>query len=84
MAANPQLTEEEVEEEFDADLYKDGLDWLELNHPRIADKMKLLLRYGWTPERVFTHVVDRLGSDRDGLAKRCENALRYLMWEQKK
>jgi len=83
MAANPQFTEEEVVEEFDADLYRDAWDWLDVNHPRLADKMKLLLRYGWSPERVYSHVVRRLGADRDGLAKRCENSLRYLMWEQK-
>jgi len=79
-----QLTEEEVVEEFDADLYRDAVDWIDTNHPRLADRMRMLLKYGWTPERVFKHMVKRLGPDRDGLAKRCENYLRYLMWEQKK
>ncbi len=79
-----QLTEEEVEEEFDADLYKDEVDWLDLYHPRLADRMKILHRYGWTPERVRKHIEKRLTPERGALAKRCENYVRYLMWEQKK
>jgi hypothetical protein len=79
-----QLTDEEVEEEFDADLYREDVDWLDTYHPRLADRMKMLLKNGWTPERVYKHTVKRLRPERDGLAKRCENYVRYLLWEQKK
>lgn len=64
--------------ELDVALDEESWEWLDLEHPEVATKVKKLVANGVSPSEVKTRVLKRIGSHRLKFAARCENAARYL------
>lgn len=64
--------------DLDLALDEESWDWLNLEHPEIATKVKAAVANGASPEEVKNRVLKRAGTHRVKFAARCENAARYL------
>lgn len=69
--------------ELATELDKESYRWLSDNHPDIATAVEVAVLRGAAPEAVRRFVLERCGTDRTGLATRCESASRWLESEQK-
>lgn len=61
-------------ESLGAELDQISLEWMEENHPGLADAIEEAVEQGVTPRTIKRYVLDRVG--RPELALRCEQAAR--------
>ena len=61
-----------------AALEHESWEWLETQHPMLAEALIRDVGLGATPEAMRRFVLSYAGSERDLLAKRLELAVRYL------
>ena len=61
-----------------AALEHESWEWLETQHPTLAEALIRDVGLGATPEAMRRFVLSYAGSERDLLAKRLELAVRYL------
>ncbi len=64
-----------------AALEHESWEWLETQHPQLAEALIRDVGLGATPEAMRRFVLSYAGSERDLLAKRLELAVRYLKRE---
>jgi len=64
--------------ELGMELDKESWEWLDVNHPQIAEKVQLAVSRGASPEEVRAFVLRRVGGNRFEFARRCESAARHL------
>ncbi len=60
------------------ELDRESYSWLVDNHAGIATAIEAAVQRGATPEAVRRLVIERCGYNRIELARRCENAARFL------
>jgi len=64
--------------ELDEILDRESWEWLSENVPTLAGAIEKLVARGLTAEEIRRRVLQRMGAHREPLAKRCENAARFL------
>lgn len=70
------MSDEELE--FDQVCFEESWDFLNDNYPALATSVQKMVRKGISPEAIKRRTVANMGAHREPLAKRCENAARYL------
>jgi len=75
------MTDEELE--FDQVCFEEAWNFLNDNYPALAGSVQKMVRKGISPEAIKRRTVANMGAHREPLAKRCENAARFLQASSK-
>lgn len=63
---------------LDRAINAESWDWLESNQPLLAETVQTVVVKGADPERIYRHMLKRLGMEREALARRCKQAAQHL------
>lgn len=68
--------------DIDAAVYQEAWEYLDVEDPSLADKIKKAVAAGCLPEEIRSRYLRTAGDSRSAKAKRVENAARFL-WAEK-
>lgn len=72
----------DIFEEIDASIFIEAWEFLDIEDPSLADKIKRAVQAGKQPEEIRSRYLRTAGDSRSAKAKRVENAARY-QWSLK-
>jgi len=61
---------------------KDAYDYLATYHQDFLDGVEDAVAKGYTPEEIYRHILREAGVHRNEIAKRCQNAARYILSQE--
>lgn len=63
-------------------IWQDAYEYLASNNEDFLDCVMNSVAQRYTPEEIYRHILREAGYHRQEMAKRCENAARYLLADQ--
>ena len=71
-------------QEYDLPYLEEAWEYLNDNHANLATNVKKMVKAGYDPEEIKRRALRIIGSHREPMGRRVENAARYLMSQQPK
>lgn len=68
--------------EIDFAIQADDWEYLNNNHPDLADAVKMRVDKGDHPQDIYRYIVRKVGIGREPIAKRCLHAAQFLATEK--
>lgn len=63
-------------------IWKDAYEYLASNNEDYLNCVEDSVVQGYTPKEIYRHILREAGYHRQEMAKRCENAARYILADQ--
>jgi len=77
-----QVTTYRLVEPLNDSIWQDAYEYLALNNEGFLNGVENAVALGFSPDEIYRHILREGGTHRSEIAKRCQNAAKYIISQQ--